>query len=198
MDFIKLIIIFLNNIKINNNKKRGLFETDIDFLKVFSNYIINIITGVIPGISDIEDIKKNKVEYYDLYNILIGGIPLSIRNNIVAGASCSTINHDKKLNSIDGEKKFCIYDNYLSDLKEYLYTDSIWKNKLKGVLIMILILAIISIIIIIILFIYIFVNYNKEYKNYAKITSVKLIRDSNYKNVGYLGMGMIINSLIKK
>ena len=63
---------------------------------------------------------------------------------------------------------------------------------------MILILAIISIIIIIILFIYIFVNYNKEYKNYAKITSVKLIRDSNYKNVGYLGMGMIINSLIKK
>ena len=198
LDFIKLIIIFLNNIKINNNKKRGLFETDIDFLKVFSNYIINIITGVIPGISDIEDIKKNKVEYYDLYNILIGGIPLSIRNNIVAGASCSTINHDKKLNSIDGEKKFCIYDNYLSDLKEYLYTDSIWKNKLKGVLIMILILAIISIIIIIILFIYIFVNYNKEYKNYAKITSVKLIRDSNYKNVGYLGMGMIINSLIKK
>ena len=198
LDFIKLIIIFLNNIKINNNKKRGLFETDIDFLKVFSNYIINIITGVIPGISDIEDIKKNKVEYYDLYNILIGGIPLSIRNNIVAGASCSTINHDKKLNSIDGEKKFCIYDNYLSDLKEYLYTDSIWKNKLKGALIMILILAIISIIIIIILFIYIFVNYNKEYKNYAKITSVKLIRDSNYKNVGYLGMGMIINSLIKK
>ena len=198
LDFIKLIIIFLNNIKINNNKKRGLFETDIDFLKVFSNYIINIITGVIPGISDIEDIKKNKVEYYDLYNILIGGIPLSIRNNIVAGASCSTINHDKKLNSIDGEKKFCIYDNYLSDLKEYLYTDSIWKNKLKGALIMILILAIISIIIIIILFIYIFVNYNKVYKNYAKITSVKLIRDSNYKNVGYLGMGMIINSLIKK
>ena len=66
LDFIKLIIIFLNNIKINNNKKRGLFETDIDFLKVFSNYIINIITGVIPGISDIEDINKNKVEYYDL------------------------------------------------------------------------------------------------------------------------------------
>ena len=197
LDFIKLIIIFLNNIKINNNKKRGLFETDIDFLKVFSNYIINIITGVIPGISDIEDIKKNKVEYYDLYNILIGGIPLSIRNNIVAGASCST-NHEKKLNSIDVEKKSCIYDNYLLDLKEFLYTDSIWKNKLKGVLIMILILAIISIIIIIILFIYIFVNYNKEYKNYAKITSVKLIRDSNYKNVGYLGMGMIINSLIKK
>ena len=197
LDFIKLIIIFLNNIKINNNKKRGLFETDIDFLKVFSNYIINIITGVIPGISDIEDIKKNKVEYYDLYNILIGGIPLSIRNNIVAGASCST-NHEKKLNSIDVEKKSCIYDNYLSDLKEFLYTDSIWKNKLKGALIMILILAIISIIIIIILFIYIFVNYNKEYKNYAKITSVKLIRDSNYKNVGYLGMGMIINSLIKK
>lgn len=200
LDFIKLIIIFLNNIKINNNKKRGLFETDIDFLKVFSNYIINIITGVIPGISDIEDIKKNKVEYYDLYNILIGGIPLSIRNNIVAAGEkpCSTINHDKKLNSIDGEKKFCIYDNYLSDLKEYLYTDSIWKNKLKGVLIMILILAIISIIIIIILFIYIFVNYNKEYKKYAKITSVKLMRDSNYKNVWYLGMGMIINSLIKK
>ena len=200
LDFIKLIIIFLNNIKINNNKKRGLFETDIDFLKVFSNYIINIITGVIPGISDIEDINKNKIEDYDLYNILIGGIPLSIRNNIVAAGEkpCSTINHDKKLNRIDGEKKFCIYDNYLSDLKEYLYTDSIWKNKLKGALIMILILAIISIIIIIILFIYIFVNYNKEYKNYAKITSVKLIRDSNYKNVGYLGMGMIINSLIKK
>ena len=200
LDFIKLIIIFLNNIKINNNKKRGLFETDIDFLKVFSNYIINIITGVIPGISDIEDINKNKVEYYDLYNILIGGIPLSIRNKIATPgeAPCSTANHDKKLNRIDGEKKFCIYDNYLSDLKEYLYTDSIWKNKLKGALIMILILAIISIIIIIILFIYIFVNYNKEYKNYAKITSVKLIRDSNYKNVGYLGMGMIINSLIKK
>jgi len=206
LDFIKLIIIFLNNIKINiNDKKKGLNETDKDFLhpRVFSNYIINIITGVIPGISDIEDIKKNKVEYYDLYNILIGGIPLSIRNNIrndnvAAGEACSTNNHDKKLNNIDGEKKFCIYDNYLSDLKEYLYTDSIWKNKLKGTLIMILILAIISIIIIIILFIYIFVNYNKEYKKYAKITSVKLMRDSNYKNVWYLGMGMIINSLIKK
>ncbi len=63
---------------------------------------------------------------------------------------------------------------------------------------MILVLAIISIIIIIILFIYIFVNYNKEYKNYAKITSVKLIRDSNYKNAWYLGLGYIINSLIKK
>jgi hypothetical protein len=203
LDFIKLIIIFLNNIKINNNdKKKGLNETDKDFLhpRVFSNYIINIITGVIPGISDIEDIKKNKVEYYDLYNILIGGIPLSKLDGIATAGEkpCSTTNRGIKLNSIDGEKKSCIYDNYLSDLKEYLYTDSIWKNKLKGTLIMILILAIISIIIIIILFIYIFVNYNKEYKNYAKITSVKLMRDSNYKNVWYLGMGMIINSLIKK
>lgn len=203
LDFIKLIIIFLNNIKIyNNEKKRGLLsETDKDFLhpKIFLNYIINIISGVIPGISDIEDIKKNKVENYDLYNILIGGIPLSIRNKIVTtGSSCSTDNYEKKLNSIDGNKQLCIYDNYLLDLKEFLYTDSIWKNKLKGALIMILVLAIISIIIIIILFIYIFVNYNKEYKNYAKITSVKLIRDSNYKNAWYLGLGYIINSLIKK
>ena len=200
LDFIKLIIILLNNIKINNNdKKKGLFESDKDFLhpRVFSNYIINIITGVIPGISDIEDIKKNKVEYYDLYNILIGGIPLSKLDGFAtAGEACSTTNRGIKLNDI--KKKICIYDNYLSDLKEYLYTDSIWKNKLKGALIMILILAIISIIIIIILFIYIFVNYNKEYKNYAKITSVKLMRDSNYKNVWYLGMGMIINNLIKK
>lgn len=203
LDFIKLIIIFLNNIKIyNNEKKMGLLsETDKDFLhpKIFLNYIINIISGVIPGISDIEDIKKNKVENYDLYNILIGGIPLSIRNNLVTtGSSCSNTNYKITLNSIDEEKKFCIYDNYLLDLKEFLYTDSIWKNKLKGALIMILVLAIISIIIIIILFIYIFVNYNKEYKNYAKITSVKLIRDSNYKNAWYLGLGYIINSLIKK
>jgi hypothetical protein len=202
LDFVKLIIIFLNNIKIyNDDKERGFNDTDKDFLhpKVFLNYIINIITSVIPGISDIEDIKKNKIEDYDLYNILIGGIPLSIRNKVfIDGASCSTTNYEKKLNGIDEEKKLCIYDNYLLDLKEFLYTDSIWKNKLKGALILIFVFALISIIIIIILFIYIFVNYNKEYKNYAKITTVKLIRDSNYKNAWYLGMGKIINSLIKK
>jgi heme/copper-type cytochrome/quinol oxidase subunit 4 len=202
LDFVKLIIIFLNNIKIyNDDKKKGFNETDKDFLhpKVFLNYIINIITSVIPGISDIEDIKKNKIEDYDLYNILIGGIPLSIRNtDFITSASCSATNYEKKLNGIDEEKGSCIYDNYLLDLKEFLYTDSIWKNKLKGALILIFVFALISIIIIIILFIYIFVNYNKEYKNYAKITTVKLIRDSNYKNAWYLGMGKIINSLIKK
>jgi hypothetical protein len=202
LDFVKLIIIFLNNIKIyNDDKKKGFNETDKDFLhpKVFLNYIINIISSVIPGISDIEDIKKNKIEDYDLYNILIGGIPLSIRNDVIIdGASCSATNYEKKLNGIDEEKKLCIYDNYLLDLKEFLYTDSIWKNKLKGALILIFVFALISIIIIIILFIYIFVNYDEDYKNYAKITTVKLIRDSNKKNVWYLGMGKIINSLIKK
>jgi hypothetical protein len=208
LDFVKLIIIFLNNIKIyNDDKNRGFNGTDKDFLhpKVFLNYIINIITSVIPGISDIEDIKKNKIEDYDLYNILIGGIPLSMRNKVfIDGALCSETNYEKKLNYID-EEQSCIYDNYLLDLKQFLYTDdSIWKNKLKGALILIFVFALISIIIIIILFIYIFVNYDEDYKNYAKITTVKLIRDSNKKNVwylgylGYLGMGKIINSLIKK
>ena len=202
LDFVKLIIIFLNNIKIyNDDKNRGFNGTDKDFLhpKVFLNYIINIITSVIPGISDIEDIKKNKIEDYDLYNILIGGIPLSMRNEgFINGASCSTTNYEKKLNDIE-EEQSCIYDNYLLDLKQFLYTDdSIWKNKLKGALILIFVFALISIIIIIILFIYIFVNYDEDYKNYAKITTVKLIRDSNKKNVWYLGMGKIINSLIKK
>jgi hypothetical protein len=202
LDFVKLIIIFLNNIKIyNDDIKKGFNETDKDFLhpKVFLNYIINIITSVIPGISDIEDIKKNKIEDYDLYNILIGGIPLSIRNEVfIDGASCSTTNYEKKLNGINEDKMSCLYDNYLLDLKDFLYTDSIWKNKLKGALILIFVFALISIIIIIILFIYIFVNYDEDYKNYAKITTVKLIRDSNKKNVWYLGMGKIINSLIKK
>jgi hypothetical protein len=204
LDFVNLVIIFLNNMKTyNDNRDRNIIKDsgfNVYFLSISTifNDIINIITNIIPVFPGIEKIKGKKIDAYNLYNILIGGIPLSIHNNILIDTeSCDDINYEKSLDNLSVDKetdrKKCIYYNYLYDLKKIS-----WKNKLQGALIAILVFAIISVIIIILLFAYIYINYSTENIDRSKLTSINLIRSAKFKNLGYLGLGYIIKSLITK
>ena len=72
------------------------------------------------------------------------------------------------------------------------------KHNLKNTLIAILSLATLSVIIIILLLIYIYINFSREHVDWSKEISIHLIRSANYKNLGYLGLGYIIDKLINK
>ena len=83
-------------------------------------------------------------------------------------------------------------------------------------MIAILSFATLSVIIIILLLIYIYINFSREHVNWSKEISIHLIRSANYKtdnkfllgfiincvgyiiNLGYLGLGYIIDKLINK
>ena len=205
LDFVNLVIIFLNNMKtFNDNRDRNIIKGsgfNVYFLSISTifNDIINVITNIIPVFPGIEEIKDKKIDAYNLYNILIGGVPLSIHKDILNDSEdCKDIENEKSLDnniSVDKEtdRKKCIYYNYLYDLKKIS-----WKNKLQGALIAILVFAIISVIIIILLFGYIYINYSAENIDRFKLTSINLIRSAKFKNLGYLGLGHIIKSLINK
>ena len=206
LDFVNLVIIFLNNMKTyNDNRDRNIIKGsgfNVYFLSISTifNDIINVITNIIPVFPGIEKIKDKKIDAYNLYNILIGGVPLSIHKDILNdGESCNNdIEYEKSLDNIisvdkETDRKKCIYYNYLYDLKKIS-----WKNKLQGALIAILVFAIISVIIIILLFGYIYINYSAENIDRFKLTSINLIRSAKLKNLGYLGLGYIIKNLINK
>jgi len=224
LDFVNLVIIFLNNMKILNDKRKQNISTKNDFLSVstFLNDIINVITNVIPVFPGIQKIKDDKIDAYNLYNILIGGIPLSLRENILKDneENCNDIKYEKSLDnyiSVDKETdmKKCIYYNYLYDLKNISKYESV-KHNLKNTLIAILSFATLSVIIIILLLIYIYINFSSEHVDWSKGISIHLIRSANYKtdnkflfgfiincvgyiiNLGYLGLGYIIDKLINK
>jgi hypothetical protein len=206
LDFVNLVIIFLNNMKtFNDNRNKNIIKGsgfNVYFLSISTifNDIINVITNIIPVFPGIEKIKDEKIDAYNLYNILIGGVPLSIHKDILNDSEdCKDIiEYEKSLDnniSVDKEtdRKKCIYYNYLYDLKKIS-----WKNKLQGALIAILVFAIISVIIIILLFGYIYINYSAENIDRFKLTSINLIRSAKFKNLGYLGLGYIIKNLINK
>ena len=226
LDFVNLVIIFLNNMKIFNDKRKQNISTKIDFLSVstFLNDIINVITNVIPVFPGIQKIKDDKIDAYNIYNILIGGIPLSLRENILKDneENCiDIIKYEETISNISTDKdndtyrKKCIYYNYLYDLKNISKYEP-FKHNLKNTLITILSFAILSVIIIILLLIYIYINFSREHVNWSKEISIHLIRSANYKtdnkflfgfiincvgyiiNLGYLGLGYIIDKLINK
>ena len=205
LDFVNLVIIFLNNMKtFNDNRDKNIIKGsgfNVYFLSISTifNDIINVITNIIPVFPGIEKIKDKKIDAYNLYNILIGGVPLSIHKDILNDSEdCKDIENEKSLDNIisvdkETDRKKCIYYNYLYDLKKIS-----WKNKLQGALIAILVFAIISVIIIILLFGYIYINYSAENIDRFKLTSINLIRSAKFKNLGYLGLGHIIKNLINK
>jgi hypothetical protein len=205
LDFVNLVIIFLNNMKtFNDNRNKNIIKGsgfNVYFLSISTifNDIINVITNIIPVFPGIEKIKDKKIDAYNLYNILIGGVPLSIHKDILNDSEdCKDIEYEKSLDNIisvdkETDRKKCIYYNYLYDLKKIS-----WKNKLQGALIAILVFAIISVIIIILLFGYIYINYSAENIDRFKLTSINLIRSAKFKNLGYLGLGYIIKNLINK
>ena len=205
LDFVNLVIIFLNNMKtFNDNRDKNIIKGsgfNVYFLSISTifNDIINVITNIIPVFPGIEKIKDKKIDAYNLYNILIGGVPLSIHKDILNDSEdCKDIENEKSLDNIisvdkETDRKKCIYYNYLYDLKKIS-----WINKLQGALIAILVFAIISVIIIILLFGYIYINYSAENIDRFKLTSINLIRSAKLKNLGYLGLGYIIKNLINK
>ena len=205
LDFVNLVIIFLNNMKIFNDKRKQNISTENDFLSVstFLNDIINVITNIIPIFPGIEKIKDKKIDAYNLYNILIGGVPLSIHKDILNDSEdCKYIEYEKSLDNIksvdkETDKVKCIYYYYLYDLKNISKYEP-FKHNLKNTLITILSFAILSVIIIILLLIYIYINFSREHVNWSKEISIHLIRSANYKNLGYLGLGYIIDKLINK
>ena len=209
LDFVNLVIIFLNNMKTyNDNRDKNIIKGsgfNVYFLSISTifNDIINVITNIIPVFPGIQKIKDKKIDAYNLYNILIGGVPLSIHKDILNDSEdCKYIEYEKSLDNIksvdkETDKVKCIYYYYLYDLKNISKYESL-KHNLKNTLIAILSLATLSVIIIILLLIYIYINFSREHVDWSKEISIHLIRSANYKNLGYLGLGYIIDKLINK
>ena len=208
LDFVNLVIIFLNNMKIyNDNRDKNIIKGsgfNVYFLSISTifNDIINVITNIIPVFPGIQKIKDKKIDAYNLYNILIGGVPLSIHNDILNDSEECIVDYEKSLDNIistdkETDRKKCIYYNYLYYLKNISKYESL-KHNLKNTLIAILSLATLSVIIIILLLIYIYINFSREHVDWSKGISIHLIRSANYKNLGYLGLGYIIDKLINK
>ena len=101
----------------------------------------------------VKAIKDKKIDAYNLYNILIGGVPLSIHNDILNDSEECIVDYEKSLDNIistdkETDRKKCIYYNYLYYLKNISKYESL-KHNLKNTLIAILSLATLSVIIII-------------------------------------------------
>jgi len=169
-DFVKLVIVYLNNKKIYN-KNNGIPGQITDLGKTYAQSLLNIITNIIPGSNNL--FGHFKTSNYDIENILIGAIPLSKRDRVFKdGAECKNKEGEyrsktqlKDINIIAG----CFYNNYVFELKETSY-------KLKVALIVILIFTILSMIAIMILFYYIYINYNGDNMRWANMTAIKMMR----------------------
>jgi len=187
LDFVKLVIVYLNNKKIYNDNNNIPNKITTDLAKTYAQSLLNIITNVIP----FNLFGSFKTKNYDIENILIGAIPLSQRDGIFNdAANCETgYKKETDLNNIK-EVKGCFYNNYVFKLKET-------SRKLRYALLVILVLAIISMILIMALFYYIYINYNDYNMKLANITAIKMMRLS-YKNplnwlsklVGYIMFGL--------
>jgi hypothetical protein len=187
LDFVKLVIVYLNNKKIYNDNNNIPNKITTDLAKTYAQSLLNIITNVIP----FNLFGSFKTKNYDIENILIGAIPLSNRDGIINdAANCETgYKKETDLNKIK-EVKGCFYNNYVFKLKET-------SRKLRYALLVILVLAIISMILIMALFYYIYINYNDYNMKLANMTAIKMMRLS-YKNplnwlsmlVGYIMFGL--------
>ena len=168
LDFVKLVIVYLNNKKIYNDNSRK--EKITEMARTYAQSLLNIITNVIPYSDNL--FRPFKTENYDIENILIGAIPVSDRGNADITDSpnaCIIEYNDAEAFNANNETPGCFYTNYLFKLKET-------STKLKTALIVILILSIISIIAILVLFYYIYINYNVDNMKWANTASIKMIR----------------------
>jgi hypothetical protein len=177
LDFVKLVIVYLNNKKIYNDNNNIPNKITTDLAKTYAQSLLNIITNVIP----FNLFGSFKTKNYDIENILIGAIPLSQRDSgiINDNAKCADdYKNETDLNKIK-EVKGCFYNNYVFKLKETA-------TKLRYALLVILVLAIISIIFIMTLFYYIYINYNDYNMKWANMTAIKMMRLSYWNPLNWL------------
>jgi len=185
LDFVKLVLVYLNNKKIYNDNisKEKIHIFDLE--RTYVQSLLNIITNVIPiPYSKLDTFKTNN---YDIENVLIGAIPLSIRSKInnLADPCAISYTNVNTFKSDHKEKAGCYYNNYLFQLKET-------STKLKQGLIAILIAFIFSMIAIMVLFYYIYINYNIDNMRWAKMTVIKMKRLSIYNPLNWLLSNIMI------
>jgi hypothetical protein len=177
LDFVKLVIVYLNNKKIYNDNNNIPNKITTDLAKTYAQSLLNIITNVIP----FDLFGSFKTKNYDIENILIGAIPLSQRDSEIINdtAKCAdNYKNETDLNKIK-EVKGCFYNNYVFKLKETA-------TKLRYALLVILVLAMISIIFIMTLFYYIYINYNDYNMKWANMTAIKMMRLSYWNPLNWL------------
>lgn len=194
LDFVKLVIIYLNNKKIYEKNKK--IEGQIpELARTYSQSLLNILANIIPY----SVFGSLKTDNYDIENVLIGAIPV-IKKDIINTATCSTI-ESSKFTDFDNfkndttnlkETPGCFYNNYLVKLRE---TTTKLKNSLNNILGF----SILSILVILILFYYIYINYKIDNMRWANMTAIKMIRLSwkNPLNWFSILFGYIINVLNK-
>jgi hypothetical protein len=173
LDFVKLVIVYLNNKKIYNDNISSEKIPNFDLGRTYAQSLLNIITYVIPFSNNL--FGKFKTNNYDIENILIGAVPLLDRLKISIPEDKCPINEyasSDEFNKITEQKK-CYYNNYIFKLKET-------RAKLKQGLNDILIAFILSTIAIIVLFYYIYINYNFDNMRWAKMAAIKMLRLSKY------------------
>ena len=181
LDFVKLVLVYLNNKKIYNDNISKEKIPNFDLGRTYAQSLLNIITNVIPYSNNL--FGTFKTNNYDIENVLIGAIPLSIRDDIRDPKEPCAISYtDFDTFKIDHkEKAGCFYNNYLFQLKET-------RGKLKEGFINILIAFIVSTIAIMVLFYYIYINYNIDNMRWSKMTVIKMGRLSSRNPLNWLSI----------
>ena len=193
LDFVKLVIVYLNNKKIYNSNASIPGGQLHEAARTYAQSLLNIITNVIPFSNNL--FSHFKTGKYDIENILMGSIPVSIRGNIKDSTETCTIEYTDfdTFKNTNQEKAGCYYTNYLFQLKET-------RTRLKTSLDAILGLSIISTIIFILaLFYYIYINYNDDNMRWANMTAIKMQRLSGWNPLNWLNklFGIIMFQLNK-
>lgn len=187
LDFVKLVIVYLNNKKIYNDNNNVPGKINSDLAKTYAQSLLNIITNVIP-LSEYS-FRKFKTGNYDIENLLIGAVPLHQRDNInYDPAKCSgdyrNTNDIKAISEIGG----CFYNNHVFNLKED-------KTKLRNALIIIFVLSMLAIFAILILFYTIYIFYNSDNKDWARDTAIRLTRNGFWRYPLYWIIGSTMQIL---
>ena len=177
LDFVKLVLVYLNNKKIYNDNISKEKIPNFDLGRTYAQSLLNIITNVIPYSNNL--FGTFKTNNYDIENVLIGAIPLSISSKINDSSDCDISYTDFDKFKEHKEKAQCYYNNYLFQLKET-------RAKLKQGLIDILIAFIFSMIVIMVLFYYIYINYNVDNMRWAKMTAIKMKRLNHFNPLNFL------------
>jgi len=180
LDFVKLVIVYLNNKKIYNSNASIPGGQLHEAARTYAQSLLNIITNVIPFSNNL--FSHFKTGKYDIENILMGSIPVSIRGNIKDSTETCPIEYSDfdTFKNNHNEKAGCYYTNYLFQLKET-------RTRLKTSLDAILGLSIISTIIFILaLFYYIYINYNDDNMRWANMTAIKMQRLSGWNPLNWL------------
>lgn len=93
LDFVKLVIVYLNNKKIYNDNNNIPNKITTDLAKTYAQSLLNIITNVIP----FNLFGSFKTKNYDIENILISAIPLFKRDSIINDTANCEMDYKKKL-----------------------------------------------------------------------------------------------------